>query len=163
MVSKSFTFSFTEEKYKKYEDRRMTRLNEKQMRAQIVQKEEELKHLYAQEKQMQEDREKARRIKARYTLNDVPDRIEYNWEKLYKSLKEMLTPVCLDEAFLCSMEKQYSTNYGPDPVKKYPCPKCGESNVLYVGDYSEYMKEKYAITCSNCEFQGPMIEDYGEA
>ena len=105
-------------------------------------------------------------IKKNYKLNDVSSRIEYDYELIFKNLVKFLEQsndqVILDH--INYLMKRYQTNYGPDPTKLYVCPECGKSDVLYIGEYGfdEYDRE-YAVTCSNCDFVGPKISDYGEA
>lgn len=51
-----------------------------------------------------------------------------------------------------------------DPAKIWNCPKCGESDVLYIGNYgTDEFHMKYAVTCDSCDFVGPNSNDYGEA
>lgn len=51
-----------------------------------------------------------------------------------------------------------------DPSRLWNCPKCGESNCLYLGRYdTSGFDGKYAVTCSNCDFVGPKLNDSGEA
>ena len=110
-------------------------------------------------------------IKRTYQMNYVEPKHEVDWkgyattletaiDKLaqglpnYKEIQEQLT----------LMKNANSFKVPVDPSKLWNCPKCGESNVLYVGDYgfNEFDRE-YAVTCSQCDFVGPRISDYGEA
>lgn len=110
-------------------------------------------------------------IKRTYQMNYVEPKYEVDWkgyattletsiDKLaqglpnYKEIQEQLT----------LMKNANSFKVPVDPSKLWNCPKCGESNVLYVGDYgfNEFDRE-YAVTCSQCDFVGPRISDYGEA
>ena len=110
-------------------------------------------------------------IKRTYQMNYVEPKYEVDWkgyattletaiDKLaqglpnYKEIQEQLT----------LMKNANSFKVPVDPSKLWNCPKCGESNVLYVGDYgfNEFDRE-HAVTCSQCDFVGPSISDYGEA
>ena len=110
-------------------------------------------------------------IKRNYHMNYVEPKYEVDWkgyattletaiDKLaqglpsYKEIREQLT----------LMKNANSYKVPVAPSKLWNCPKCGESNVLYIGDYgfNEFDRE-YAVTCSQCGFVGPRISDYGEA
>lgn len=105
-------------------------------------------------------------IKNKYKLNEAPDRIEYNYEKLYKALKHEVENHCnelIDENFIETIEKEFSINYGPDEQLVYNCPECGQSKCLYIGNYGDTYREEYQITCDNCGFICPKVsKDYGE-
>lgn len=116
-------------------------------------------------------KDKQAEIKRNYHMNYVEPEYEIDWkgyattletaiDKLaqrlpnYKDIREQLT----------GMKNANSFKVPIDPSKLWNCPKCGESNVLYIGDYgfNEFDRE-YAVTCSQCDFIGPKISDYGEA
>lgn len=117
------------------------------------------------------ERNRKAEIKRNYLMNYVEPKYEVDWkgyattletaiDKLaqvlpnYKEIREQLT----------LMKNANSFKIPVDPSKLWNCPKCGESNVLYIGDYgfNEFDRE-YAVTCSQCDFVGPRISDYGEA
>lgn len=137
------------------------------LKTQIKEKEEQLQKLNLELNKLKEEQQRKKEIKDNYKLNDVPDRIEYNYQELYKALKQEVKNHCgelIDGSFIEEIEKRFSINYGPKPESLYNCPKCGNSNCLYVGEYSfNSIGRKYAVTCSHCDFVGSMISDYGEA
>ena len=137
-----------------------------QLKDKISRLEDELNNLKATQNKIQNKLDFKNNIKKNYKLNVVPDRIEYNYEQIVEEMIHYLKDKHDYKTILEYLEflmNRYSINYGADPTKLYNCPECGESNVLYVGDYGfdEYDK-KYAVTCSNCDFVGPKINDYGE-
>lgn len=142
-------------------------MTKKELQFSIKQQQEKLKELTEQLLIVEEDERRKKEIKDNYKLNEAPDRIEYNYKKLYEALKHELENHCnelIDEQFIETIEKEFSINYGPKPELVYPCPKCGKNNSLYIGEYSDDgYEEVYAITCNNCNFTGPNISDYGEA
>lgn len=116
-------------------------------------------------------KDKEAEIKRTYQMNYVEPEYEIDWkgyataletaiDKLaqglpnYKEIREQLTV----------MKNANSFKVPVDPSKLWNCPKCGESNVLYIGDYGvDEFDREYAVTCSQCDFIAPMISDYGEA
>lgn len=72
----------------------------------------------------------------------------------YKQIREQLT----------LMKNTNSFKVPVDSSKLWNCPKCGESNVLFIGTYgTDDLYVKYAVTCNKCDFIGPKSNDYGEA
>lgn len=116
-------------------------------------------------------KDKQAEIKRNYHMNYVEPKYEIDWkgyaatletaiDKLaqglpnYKEIREQLT----------LMKNANSFKVPVDPSKLWNCPKCGESNVLYIGDYGfDEFDREYAVTCSQCDFIGPRLSDYGEA
>lgn len=116
-------------------------------------------------------KDKEAEIKRNYHMNYVEPKYEVDWkgyattlettiDKLaqglpnYKEIREQLTV----------MKNANSFKVPVDPSKLWNCPKCGESNVLYIGDFGkDAWHPNYAVTCSQCDFIGPRISDYGEA
>lgn len=114
---------------------------------------------------------KEAKIKRNYHMNYVEPKYEVDWkgyattletaiDKLtqglpnYKEIQEQLT----------LMKNANSFKVPVDPSKLWNCPKCGESNALFIGTYGvDDFHVKYAVTCSECDFIGPRISDYGEA
>lgn len=116
-------------------------------------------------------KDKEAEIKRNYHMNYIEPKYEVDWkgyattletaiDKLaqglpnYREIREQLT----------IMKNANSYKVPIDPSKLWNCPKCGESNVLYIGDYGfDEFDREYAVTCSQCDFIGPSISDYGEA
>lgn len=137
-----------------------------QLKDKISRLEDELNNLKAAKDEIQNKLDFKNNIKKNYKLNDVPDRIEYDYQKIVEEMINYLKDINDYEKileYLGFLMNRYSTNYGADPIKLYNCPECGASNVLYVGDYGfdEYDR-KYAVTCGHCDFIGPESNDYGE-
>lgn len=142
-------------------------LNQKELKTQIEEKEEELQKLNLELAKLKEEQQRKKDIKDNYKLNDVPDRIEYRYEQLYKTLKHEVLNHCnelIDKDFIDNIENRYSTNYGKDPNLLYNCPECGASGSLYIGDYGDFGNQMFSVTCSECSFRVPhYTSDYGEA
>lgn len=138
-----------------------------ELRSLIEEQGKKLKELNSELDSIKKEEQRKREIKKNYKLNDVPDRIEYNYEKLYNTLKQEVLTHCndlIDEDFIDTIENKYSINYGKDPSLLYNCPECGESGSLYIGDYGAFGKYVFSVTCSQCSFRVPHYTcDYGEA
>ena len=116
-------------------------------------------------------KDKEAEIKRNYHMNYVEPEYNIDWkgyattletaiDKLaqglpnYKEIREQLT----------LMKNANSFKVPVDPSKLWNCPKCGESNALFIGNYGTgKFDTKYAVTCSQCEFIAPRTSDYGEA
>lgn len=116
-------------------------------------------------------KDKEAEIKRNYHMNYVEPEYEIDWkgyataletaiDKLaqglpnYKEIREQLTV----------MKNANSFKVPVDPSKLWNCPKCGESNALFIGTYgTDDLHVKYAVTCDTCEFIAPRTSDYGEA
>lgn len=118
-------------------------------------------------------RTKETEIKRTYRPNQVEPEYAVDWKGYAEALEKCLWSITCDTNQLLSLqinnyisEAKIANRYKVpvDPSKLWNCPKCGESNVLYIGDYgfNEFDRE-YAVTCSQCDFVGPRISDYGEA
>lgn len=133
----------------------------------IEEQEKKLKELNSELDAVKKEEQIKRELKKNYKLNDVPDRIEYNYEQLYNALKHEVLNHCdelIDKDFIDNIENRYSINYGKDPKLLYNCPECGASGSLYIGDYGDFSKDRLSVTCSQCSFRVPhYISDYGEA
>lgn len=144
---------------------------EKQLRSTKDQLLAELKECNDKLDAIKAQKDKEAEIKRTYQMNYVEPKYEVDWkgyattletaiDKLaqglpnYKEIQEQLT----------GMKNANSFKIPVDPSKLWNCPKCGESNVLYIGDYGfDEFDREYAVTCSQCDFIGPKISDYGEA
>lgn len=138
--------------------------NRDQLLAQLKECDDKLDAIKAQ-------KDKEAQIKRNYHMNCVEPEYKIDWksyattletaiDKLaqglpnYKQMREQLTV----------MKNANSFKVPVDPSKLWNCPKCGESNVLYVGDFGkDAWHPSYAVTCSQCDFRGPRISDYGAA
>ena len=133
----------------------------------IEEQEKKLKELNSELDAVKKKEQRKRELKKNYKLNDVPDRIEYDYKKLYEALKHEVENHCnelIDEQFIETIEKEFSINYGKDPSLLYNCPECGASCSLYIDDYGDFNKDMFSVTCSQCGFRVPhYISDYGEA
>ena len=130
----------------------------------------QLDDINAQLDSIHETEKRRKAVKKNYKLNDVPDRIVYKWETICDNILTYLeanpdktAQQVLDVAK--QIKKVNSINYGKAPDLLYDCPQCGAKSSLYVGEYGEpFIKEEYAITCTNCDFVCPdTSSDYGEA
>lgn len=139
----------------------------KELQSLIEEQEKKLKELNSELDNIKKEEQRKRELKKNYKLNDVPDRIEYNYEQLYKTLKHEVLNHCdelIDKDFIDNIENRYSINYGKDPKLLYNCPECGANGSLYIGDYGDFNEDMFSVTCSQCSFQVPhYISDYGEA
>lgn len=119
------------------------------------------------------ERLKRSEIKRTYQPNYIERTYEMRWKEYAIDLEHLLTDIVSkeDETFKkyiddCINKARNKNSYEipVDPSRIWNCPNCGESNVLYIGDYgfNEFDRE-YAVTCSQCDFVGPRISDYGEA
>lgn len=133
----------------------------------IEEQEKKLKELSSELDAVKKKEQRKKELKKNYKLNDVPERIEYNYKKLYEALKHEVENHCnelIDEQFIETIEKEFSINYGKDPSLLYNCPECGASCSLYIGDYGDFNKNMFSVTCSQCGFRVPhYISDYEEA
>lgn len=144
---------------------------EKQLRSTKDQLLAELKECNDRLNAIKAQRNKETEIKRNYHMNYIEPKYEVDWkgyattletsiDKLaqglpnYREIREQLT----------IMKNANSYKVPIDPSKLWNCPKCGESNVLYIGDYGfDEFDREYAVTCSQCDFIGPSVSDYGEA
>lgn len=133
----------------------------------IEEQEKKLKELNSELDVVKKEEQRKRELKKNYKLNDVPDRIEYDYKKLYEAFKHEVENRCnelIDEQFIEIIEKGVSINYGKDPSLLYNCPECGASGSLYIGDYGDFNKDMFSVTCSQCSFSVPhYTSDYDEA
>ena len=145
------------------EDKQLKSIRDRLL-AQLKECDDELDAIKAQ-------KDKEAEIKRNYHMNYVEPEYKIDWKgyataletaiyKLaqglpnYKEIREQLT----------LMKNANSFKVPVDPSKLWNCPHCGESNVLYIGDYGfNEFDRKYAVTCSHCDFTGPKLNDYGEA
>lgn len=109
-------------------------------------------------------------IKRTYKPNHIEPRYEVYWRGYAITLETYINKLAEGSSnykeileFLNHAKNANSYKIAVDPAKVWNCPNCGESNCLYIGDYGfdEYDR-KYAVTCSQCDFIGPEISDYGE-
>lgn len=119
------------------------------------------------------ERRRKAEIKRTYKPNYIEPEYEVRWEDYAKALERLLIEleIYVDESLqtridenMVTARKLNSFKVPIDPSRIWNCPNCGESSCLFVGDYGfdEYDR-KYAVTCSQCDFIGPRISDYGEA
>ena len=145
------------------EDKQLKSIRDRLL-AQLKECDDELDAIKAQ-------KDKEAEIKRNYHMNYVEPEYKIDWKgyataletaiyKLaqglpnYKEIREQLTVIKNANSFKVPV----------DPSKLWNCPKCGESNVLYIGDFGkDAWHPNYAVTCSQCDFIGPRISDYGEA
>lgn len=108
--------------------------------------------------------------KKKYQMNSVEPTYKLNWEGYARDLEREL--LCLShedmsgriEHAILKAQKNNSVKIPVDNKKVYTCPVCGRSNTLYIGEYGfDKFDSEYAVTCSQCDFVGPSISDYGEA
>ena len=110
-------------------------------------------------------------IKRTYQMNYVEPKYEVDWKSYATTLETAIDKLAQGlpnykeiQEQLTVMKNANSFKVPVDPSKLWNCPNCGESNVLYVGDFGEdAWHPSYAVTCSQCDFTGPRISDYGEA
>lgn len=144
---------------------------EKQLRSTKDQLLAELKECDDKLDVIKAQKDKEAEIKRNYHMNYVEPKYEIDWkgyattletaiDKLaqglpnYKEIREQLTV----------MKNANSFKVPVDPSKLWNCPKCGESNALFIGTYgTDDFHVKYAVTCNTCDFIGPRLNDYGEA
>ena len=144
---------------------------EKQLRSTRDQLLAELKECNDRLDAIKAQRDKEAEIKRTYQPNYIEPEYKVDWkgyattietyiDKLAQGLpnyKEILEQLTL-------MKNANSFKVPVDPSKIWNCPKCGESNVLFIGTYgSNEFNLEYAVTCSSCDFIGPMLNDSGEA
>lgn len=120
---------------------------------------------------IESEKKRKKEIKRNYRRNYVEPRYEMNWKGLAECLMTGLQNQAKDETsareiseYITKAKKLNSYRLPDDPTKLWDCPICGHSNCLYVSSYGfdEYDR-KYAVTCSDCDFVGPKISDYGES
>lgn len=117
------------------------------------------------------ERARVAEIKRNYHMNYVEPKYEIDWkgyattletaiDKLAQGLpnyKEILKQLTV-------MKNANSFKVPVDPSRLWNCPKCGESNALFISTYgTDEFHVKYAVTCNICDFTGPESNDYGEA
>lgn len=116
-------------------------------------------------------KDKQAEIKRNYHMNYVEPKYEIDWKGYATTLEIAIDKLAQElpnykeiRKQLTVMKNANSFEVPVDPSKLWNCPKCGESNALYVGDFGEDVwHPNYAVTCSQCDFIGPKISDYGEA
>ena len=108
--------------------------------------------------------------KKSYHINNVEPEYSINWEGYAHDLERELLCLAYEEPSsriehaIQEARKNNSIEIPVDNRKVYTCPVCGKSDTLYIGDYGfDEFDREYAVTCSQCDFIGPMISDYGEA
>lgn len=146
---------------------------EKQLRSTKDQLLAELKECNDKLNAIKAQRNKETGIKRTYRPNQVEPEYTVDWKGYAEALEKCLWSITCDANQLLSLqinnyisEAKIANRYKVpvDPSKLWNCPKCGESNVLYIGDYGfDEFDREYAVTCSQCDFIGPRISDYGEA
>lgn len=119
------------------------------------------------------ERRRRAEIKRNYKPNCIEPRYEMLWRQHAIDLENLLVDIVskVDEALkdyvgaeLEKARKKNSYQVPTDPSKRWNCPYCGEHDCLYIGKYSpDGFYPTYAVTCSNCDYIGPKISDYGEA
>lgn len=146
---------------------------EKQLRSTKDQLLAELKECNDRLNAIKAQRNKETEIKRTYRSNQVEPEYTVDWNGYAEALEKCLCSITCDANQLLSLQinnyiseaKIANRHKVPvDSSKLWNCPQCGESNVLYIGEYrfDEFNRE-YAVTCSQCDFVGPRISDYGEA
>ena len=118
------------------------------------------------------ERRRRAEIKRNYKPNYVEPRYDMLWRQYAIDLENLLLDIVskVDEALkdhvgagLEKARKKNSYQVATDPSKMWNCPYCGEYDCLYIGEYNpDRFYPTYAVTCSNCDYIGPMISDYGE-
>lgn len=116
-------------------------------------------------------KDKEAEIKRNYHMNYIEPKYEVDWKGYATTLETAIDKLAQGlpnyreiRKQLTIMKNANSYKVPVDPSKLWNCPKCGESNVLYVGDFGkDAWHPNYAVTCSQCDFIGPRISDYGEA
>ena len=116
-------------------------------------------------------KDKQAEIKRNYHMNYVEPKYEIDWKGYATTLETAIDKLAQGlpnyeeiREQLTLMKNASSFKVPVDPSKLWNCPKCGESNVLYIGDYGfDEFDREYAVTCSQCDFIGPRLSDYGEA
>ena len=146
---------------------------EKQLRSTKYQLLAELKECNDRLNAIKAQRNKETEIKRTYRPNQFEPEYTVDWKGYAEALEKCLWSITCDANQLLSLqinnyisEAKIANRYKVpvDPSKLWNCPKCGESNVLYIGDYGfDEFDREYAVTCSQCDFVGPRISDYGEA
>lgn len=117
------------------------------------------------------ERRRKAEIKRTYQPNYIEPQYEVDWKGYAATLETTIDKLAKElpnykeiREFLTQAINASSYKVSVDPAKVWNCPNCGESNCLYIGDYGfDEFDRKYAVTCSNCDFIGPKIGDYGEA
>lgn len=146
--------------------------NEEQLRMKREQLLRELEECDNRLNSIKSQKDKEAEIKRNYHMNQVETEYNIDYMLYSKILEKAMFEAVKDEPDkvkelqdrLDVLQKGISTVVSPDPSKLWNCPKCGESNALYVGDHSpDGFTTRHAVTCSNCDFIGPMTRDYGEA
>lgn len=146
---------------------------EKQLRSTKDQLLAELKECDDKLDAIKAERNRKAEIKRTYRPNYVEPVYETNWKAYAADLERHLIYLAsqmdevaskqIDEAII-SYKKINSYKVPVDRAKIWNCPQCGESNVLYIGEYGfDEFNREHAVTCSQCDFIGPRISDYGEA
>lgn len=140
--------------------------NRDQLLAQLKECDDELNAIKAQ-------KDKEAEIKRNYKPNYIEPRYEMLWKQYAIDLEHLLTDIVSkeDETFkkyiddgMKKARNKNSYEIPVDPSKIWNCPNCGEHDSLYIGVYtSDGFHTRYAVTCSQCDFIGPRISDYGEA
>ena len=114
-------------------------------------------------------------IKRNYKPNYIEPKYEIRWKDYARSLENLLLEISAQVGELlqtqvgeCIVDARSTSSYQipVDHSEIWNCPRCGESNCLYVGNYGDDYYPKYGVTCSSCEFSVPdkyKISDYGEA
>lgn len=102
--------------------------------------------------------------KREYKLNDIPDRIWYDYKSIVEDLVEHFRNDEVVSSVISNILQAHSIKLGKDPVALYNCPECGSSESLYIGEYhSSTDGRKFAITCSRCDFAGPHVKYKNDA
>ena len=144
---------------------------EKQLKSTRDQLVSELKKCNDRLDAIKAQKDKQAQIKRNYHMNYVEPEYTIDWKGYAITLQIAIHKLAqglpnYEEIVeqLTLMKNSNSFKVPIDPSKLWNCPKCGESNVLYVGDFGEdAWHPNYAVTCSQCDFIGPKISDYGEA
>lgn len=142
------------------------RANREQLLAQLKDCDDKLDAIKAERRRKAE-------IRRTYKPNPIEPTYETHWENYAKALERLLfeLKIYVHESLQTRIDEDIvrarnlnSFKIAVDPAKVWNCPNCGGSNCLYIGDYGfDEFDRKYAVTCSNCDFVGPTISDYGEA
>ena len=143
---------------------------EKQLRSTRDQLLAELKECNDRLDAIKAQRDKEAEIKRTYQPNQVEPEYEVDWKGYATTLEAAIEKASHSisnqkdiQKFLKQAKLANSSKVLVDPAKIWNCPKCGESDVLYIGNYgTDEFHMEYAVTCSNCDFVGPTISDYGE-
>lgn len=144
---------------------------EKQLKSTRDQLVSELKKCNDRLDAIKAQKDKQAEIKRNYHMNYVEPEYTIDWKGYVITLQIAIHKLAqglpnYEEIVeqLTLMKNANSFKVPIDPSKLWNCPKCGESNVLYVGDFGEdAWHPNYAVTCSQCDFIAPKISDYGEA